>query len=213
MMINSYSKCFVVGLAGYIASRLPGVLFPADLDVTDSMSRDNGEKSALSQIIGRVNLARSRIRNQLDAWNASNSTWHFLSTSIKDNLGVVLFLLALTAKGLKVPCSRDPVPIFPDELPTTSKGGEIPSSRNLDALSHTFNAKKCLNLSSLKSPDAILSIAMLTIVSCTVMHLGRAIIYKLGNNMLNRIEHPSSPNRAITASRYILVCIAPSDLA
>ena len=90
----SYTNCFLAGVAGYGLSRLPILLFPGGSKVDEDMT------TRVGQVLRRINLCRNWTRMQLDNLSLSSRKWHFLSTSIKDNLPLVSFIFALAAKRM-----------------------------------------------------------------------------------------------------------------
>ena len=233
----SFLECVAVGVAGYAVSRVSTRLFPRDLstDAADPTSR-------VQQVFSRINVVRNWARKRLDDFSLT-PRGHFLATSLKDNLGFVLFILALSSRELSSaqPVNtqarvRQFVPGHPSEATDSrSEGGggliyaptPLPESgapplrenmRRVGAASQRV-APGLANLvvrsyltSRTKNVEETLTLATLAIVSCSILQLGRAATYRIGNRVLDRVQGNGVPSSTVTVARRILVQIAPSEL-
>lgn len=238
-MNNPNVLCGIVGGIGYGLTRIPGFLFPEDIE-KEKIKAELAKSPAsvlekVQQIVNRIHLVRNDVRIKLTSWNASNKTWHFLSTSVKDNLGFVLFFLCLIGKNLDFSertenriISNHPNQELQDnsalsqtldrtslqEMPPAHQDISITHTQRVVASSHLV--RQCFHFLRTRNPDALLTLGAFVVLSCTVAHLGRAAIFIFGNRVLNKIEQrrlTGATYSAILVTRWVFTRIAPSDLA
>ncbi len=210
MIYLSLIESTAAGLAGRALSRLPAVLFRADLQPSAEESTDR-----VSHLFNQIKQARIAVRKRLDQFCISSDPWHFFSTSLKDNLGIALFFISLAGRAMANPSVRRPMyqeDANVSSLMSSNKNDSLVSDPWEKIVVTYISSNIVFGLILSKKIDAIIKVALFTIVSCTVLNVTRTAIFKLGNRLLNRIQGPNPPSQVEAFARSLLVRVAPSEL-